>query len=778
MKTQILDILGGAQNRKITNSYLKITPFVSFLEQKSLEKQNEELPFFKDALAAIKKINGWNERITYKDIPRFEKAFGLVYQAFSEPAADEGNDIWALSNPFTGMVFFGTAAFYDLLTNPDGTLRENLKEQSNVEEREAIRLKLIYSVILQKLYGISPSLKNEMVYSYSDYNTELNKYYRLHFDIQFIEVTHKGSLPPLEFSPFRPYKSDIVKDIEVLKEILPLDKFSFEGFSIVHITDVTNDYVIDQIKNNIVNLASGQQVYEDIGYYLRNLFGDDSIRVRLFPIRKVNEQLAKDQFNNLEQMLNERCTKYDFDRTHYWEAINEYIKEPQLLFYPDINEAWDSESKLIPFLKKMCIKSFALIPIKFHHKLVGILEVLSDQKDRLTDTKLAILNPVLPLLERLLKTIIDDFDLTIDNIIKEKFTSLQPSVQWRFNEAAWHYLQKREVERDAEIERVYFKEVYPLYGAIDVRNSTIKRNKALQNDLCNRMRALMNLLQKMQQTLKMGLLDELLFKAGKWYQKINSGITSEDEYHLSGFFKDEAEPLISHLNKPGNPLNAEIGKYFRATEPDGEFGSNRADLEHSLMRINQTVQGDLTMMNEQIQEVYPCYFEKYRTDGMEYDLYIGQSITPQKEFIPQYLKNLRLLQLSSMADIAKHTHQLLSQLPKKLETTQLIFIHANTIDISFRNDERRFDVEGAYNIRYEMAKKRIDKVHIKDTMERLTQPGKIALVYFKQEDIEDYESYISYLQDHGVLQEEVEYLELEDLQGLTGLKALRLTVKI
>lgn len=46
-----------------------------------------------------------------------------------------------------------------------------------------------------------------------------------------------------------------------------------------------------------------------------------------------------------------------------------------------------------------------------------------------------------------------------------------------------------------------------------------------------------------------------------------------------------------------------------------------------------------------------------------------------------------------MVDIARLTNGLVTQMPRPLLTTQLIFIHSNSIDISFRNDERRFDVE-------------------------------------------------------------------------------------
>jgi hypothetical protein len=136
------------------------------------------------------------------------------------------------------------------------------------------------------------------------------------------------------------------------------------------------------------------------------------------------------------------------------------------------------------------------------------------------------------------------------------------------------------------------------------------------------------------------------------------------------------------------------------------------------------------------------------------------------------------MQLTSMAAITKYTHALLPDLSHPVETTQLIFIHSHPIDILFRNDEKRFDVEGAYNIRYHIVKKRIDKVHLKDSAERLTQPNKIALVYFSDKEADEYKSYIKYLQADNILNDDLEKLELEELAGVSGLKALRVGVKL
>jgi hypothetical protein len=113
-----------------------------------------------------------------------------------------------------------------------------------------------------------------------------------------------------------------------------------------------------------------------------------------------------------------------------------------------------------------------------------------------------------------------------------------------------------------------------------------------------------------------------------------------------------------------------------------------------------------------------------------------------------------------------------------LETTHLILVQNTPLSIRFRFDEKQFDVDGAYNIRYEIMKKRIDKAVIKGRAERLTQPGKIAIVYSQDREAAEYKRYLDFLLHAGHLTGEREELELEDLQGIQGLRALRVTVNM
>jgi hypothetical protein len=128
--------------------------------------------------------------------------------------------------------------------------------------------------------------------------------------------------------------------------------------------------------------------------------------------------------------------------------------------------------------------------------------------------------------------------------------------------------------------------------------------------------------------------------------------------------------------------------------------------------------------------------------------------------------------------VALRAHRLKERLAVPLEVTHLILVQHAPLSIRFRFDEKRFDVDGAYDIRYEIVKKRIDKALIKGTAERITQPGQIAIVYAHSAEANEYRRYIDYLLSLGYLTGDVEDVELDELQGVLGLRALRVGIDL
>ncbi len=210
----------------------------------------------------------------------------------------------------------------------------------------------------------------------------------------------------------------------------------------------------------------------------------------------------------------------------------------------------------------------------------------------------------------------------------------------------------------------------------------------------------------------------------------------------------------------------------------GAVYAKRRDFDESVTRITEAISSYIDLEEQAAQVMYPHYFEKQQTDGVDYSVYVGGSLLEAGNFDPLYLKNLRLWQLMVACGVAIRADRLKERLSMPLEVTHLILVQHTSLSIRFRFDEKRFDVDGAYNVRYEIIKKRIDKAVIRGTSERLTQPGKIAIVYSHSSEAHEWREYIDYLQKLGYLARDVEELELAELQGAQGLRALRVTVDL
>ena len=203
---------------------------------------------------------------------------------------------------------------------------------------------------------------------------------------------------------------------------------------------------------------------------------------------------------------------------------------------------------------------------------------------------------------------------------------------------------------------------------------------------------------------------------------------------------------------------------------------NRKNYDDTVQLINQNLATFLDRKQQEAQQIFPHYFERYKTDGVDHNIYIGASMTPSDKFNKVYLYNLRLWQLCTMCEMENHFYHKQEGAELQLDAASLILVFSTTLSIRYRMDEKKFDVDGTYNARYEIIKKRIDKALVKGTEERITQKGKIAIIYSQDADAEEYTRYINYLQRKEYLGTEVEYLELEDVQGVVGLKAIRVNV--
>ncbi|GGH66089.1 hypothetical protein HNQ91_001944 [Filimonas zeae] len=786
MKTKLLNLAQGSDYQALytLDTELSFRPFIRFLEQKIQEEHTARAAIFKAALDAFARYPELQDPITVTDPEKYKAVLEQIFTILTPVTEPESSYLWALCLPMAPTVFYCTNAFYDLLTVACDdadicSLKPNLIQHTEEDWRQQ-KLTHTYSIILSKLYGI-PFGHKDIIHKTIDEGTGLARYYRLDFDDRFINIKTSKPLPELTMESIQEQLPPTSNPLSVLESKLPLNLFTFEGFSVITLTEVTEEHAVETLRDIVVEHAqnSDERNFERIELALKSMIGNPAISFGLLPLLKINNRYVFKNGIGLKSTLIDLARQHGFGEEMFQGFVRSYVTAPRIVFLRSITPLHQDLSPALKILAEHNILSFVIIPMYYQGKLCGVLEVFSDQENIINEKMLSRLNAANLVLSQVLQQSIDDLQTEIARVITDKFTPLQPAVQWKFNEAAWEYLVQEQEQEAPRLPRIAFEDVYPLYGAVDIRNSTEERNTALKADLETHLHLLETTMQAIQQCDTCLVNEESVKKHKEWQQKIvnSHNMSPYQAMKLEDYLHREIPALLQSVRQNNPGASGLIDHYLQAINPkDGATFQHRRELENSMQLINVTIGKTLDQFNSTLQEEFPCYFEKFRTDGVEYDIYTGPSIDPTRTFDHNSLKKIRHRQLEVMALMAQQTKALLPLMPKALLTTQLIFVHGTHIDIAFRADEKRFDVEGSYNIRYQVVKKRIDKAFIKNTAQRLTQPGTIAIVYSGKQEIEDYLEGIQSLQQAGTLSQELEWLELEELQGLTGMKALRVQV--
>jgi hypothetical protein len=373
----------------------------------------------------------------------------------------------------------------------------------------------------------------------------------------------------------------------------------------------------------------------------------------------------------------------------------------------------------------------------------------------------------------------DELNARIQTEIKERFTAIHPVVEWRFRKAVLDELEHDENASGAELKPIVFEHVHPLYALSDIRGSSTERALAIQSDLIAQLRLARDVIEAAYEARRLPALDHLRYRIDEYLAQIARDLAAGDEVGVIGFLRVEVETVFDHVAAFGETVARRVAAYRAALDPRlGAVYRQRRRFEESVTRISETISGYLDLEEEAAQSMMPHYFEKQTTDGVDHQIYVGGSLLQDGRFDPLYLKSLRLWQLMVVCGVAARAERLTADLPVPLQVTHLVLVQHAPLSIRFRPDEKRFDVDGAYDIRYEIVKKRIDKALVKSSSERVTQPGRIAIVYSNPAEAAEYRGYLDYLRHLGYVAPEVEDLELEELPGVHGLRALRATVTL
>jgi hypothetical protein len=680
--------------------------------------------------------------------------------------------------PFQLKSFYATPAFQHDLMGAEGRLQGRL----NIDKRTLARFRLFnaYSLILGHVYGIDFPVDYPLIFTVEDRESGLDRHFKIGFEGRFVEIEPVGALPVLSDEAHRRLASRAV-DLDGLAELIPPSSFRFRGFTVFRALEVTDQEVLSGLKRDLIEKESivSPARFDALQAKLRTLFHRRDLRLGLAAIEG-DRVLSL----NYGAKLAHSCIFADSVHHKLSEfAGSIYMRanlEGKPLFIEDL-ATYPERTRIEDSMIENGVRNIVVAPLHYQQQTIGSLSLSSPNPGDLSALQAPKLEEVLPLFSMAVKRSMDELDNRIQALIKEKCTAIHPVVEWRFRKAVLDGLERQPTggPTPGEMEPIVFRDVYPLYAIADIRGSSTQRSWSIQADLLAQLGLARDVLRAAHEARALPILDQLTHRIDTHTAEIEVNLRSGDEMAVIGFLRTDIESLFDHLRTFGGAVADRIEAYRRAVDPQiGTVYAKRRDFEDSVTRVTDAVSAYIDLEEQAAQAMYPHYFEKQKTDGVDYNIYAGGSLLEDGAFDPLYLRNLRLWQLMVACGIAIRADRLKDELPVPLEITNLILVQHAPLAIRFRSDEKRFDVDGAYNVRYEIIKKRIDKAVVRGTTERLTQPGKVALVYAHPSEAAEWRDYVDYLQRLGYLARDVEDLELEELPGAQGLRALRVTVDL
>jgi hypothetical protein len=727
----------------------------------------------KALLAEIEPYPELKEGIT--SITQIENNATVIAHLLSDifPAALSKNEIKAVSIPYLALTFNYSERFTNILQAAGTSFDFNIRD---FDDHQFYIMSCC--IILNQYYGTHLDFGKPLFYDIPTADGII-KHYRILYNADFLEIIPTEKSVQLS-------KDDIdllinnYNNLALWKEKFPVNSWILKGFGIMTLFDVTVENAVSILKTNLLSNAPPIELQENLQSIFRSIFRIPDLHIGFTSFDTESDEFTNATFGpKIHSFILEGRDENDCKGILQKGSYKQLIKDQSYLAVSDLKAyaIQHPESQLTKHFIAQNIQSLILAPVVKNGVLLGILELVSKRTQELNSVNANKLDIVMPFIVDTINRKITELQNQIQAVIQNNYTTLHPSVNWKFKNEAIKYIQSKNAGKEYHPHEIVFNEVYPLYGQIDIKDSSVTRNLSVKNDLSAQLKELISILEHLHQGNFVVIAEQYLTALKAFIDELSVGVKADTEQYIQSFLEVNIYPLIKQNDKFSKKIVERINRYFQNTHRlTGDFYSNRRNYETTLSLINEKLVSIIDNRQTEVQAYFPHYYERFKTDGVEHNLYIGSSIAPNKNFEIGHLQHLRFWQLRVLCEMEYEQYHLKKILPYALEVTSLLLVFSTPISIRFRMDEKHFDIDGAYNIRYEVIKKRIDKAYVKGTEERITEQGKITIIYSKIEEEQEYIKYIQILQENGVLDDTIEHLDVEDLQGVSGLKAIRVAV--
>ncbi|HKJ78158.1 MAG TPA: hypothetical protein VKA10_01430 [Prolixibacteraceae bacterium] len=732
---------------------------------------NSSHPYYnyaKTIEACLKKTPELKNGVSLSSLIKYQEEIETILEPVFPPILS-GNEIKAAGVPFLFHFFKFSSSLDSILKNTGGDYQLKIREMQ--DDKLYIHACIL---ILNIYYGHNISFNGSFYFDIPDETTRRINKFRLTIDSGFSEIIPGKNVPEITGEDYKNLINNI-DNIDFWKEKFPPGSYLFKGFSLFHFYDFTDDQALVDLRDNL--LTNKDDEITIIEKSLQNFLKIDDLKLG-YSVFNLAYQNKQGYSLETKQSLVLDEPEQDFKTFFPPEIATAVFQEKRINTISDMNEYGTDKQNNAFFQStvKNNIKSMILMPVELSpNSQLAIFEIASSKPYELNPIIQHRLNHIRPALEASIERIVKRFETGVELAIQQECTSIHPSVRWKFRETAIKFLRDKERKSNrASFGKIVFKNVYPLYGQTDVKSSSEKRNEANSRDLVSQLKLVKDILLKSKKSANNDELSQNLSRTEEFIEEIQTEFRVDTEAVVLKFIKEKIEPVFKVQLENGVPFAKDIENYFNELDTDlGTIYNYRKNYDNTITIINKKIAAILDYKQIEAQQLYPHFFERFKTDGVEHSMYIGESIAGNKPFDKKHLHNLRLWQLQVICQTENEFYNNKEKYPLLLKVASMIFVFNKPINIRFINDEKQFDVDGTYNARYEIIKKRIDKAKVKGTEKRVTEPGCLSIIYSNVEDEKEYLAYISLLQSKNILTGKYEIVEIEDLQDVTGLKAIK-----
>ncbi|WP_313779364.1 GAF domain-containing protein [Flagellimonas onchidii] len=468
------------------------------------------------------------------------------------------NEIKTASTPFETIVFNSSERFQNILKNAGEGFELQIR---NLPQNVDYIMRC--TVVLSFYYGYYMDFRRPLFYDIPDANGVM-RHYRILYNADFMEIVPTENAKELSQADVDELLENF-DNVDLWKEKIPPNSFISKGFVISNMFDVTAEHSISEIKSTLIGSSkrANENFMDSFQETFRSLFNLRKINVGFAGYDTNTNRFLKIYGKGIESYILKGKEMESCDEMLCSYSHKKLFKENTYFAISNVEKYYKRSNGEQPYknLHEQGIKSAILAPIASDGNLLGVLELVSTTVNELNSVNANKLEDVMPFIVSAVLRSIEEEENLIDAIIQHECTTVHSSVYWKFQEEAKRFMGDELVGNQPVFKEIVFKDVYPLYGQIDIKESSKQRNLSIQRDLMIQLSEINGVLEVAFKKFKLPIYEELMFRVNTYLEEVKEALYTHTEQAIFDFVKEEIAPVFKHLKSENKVMQGLVENY-------------------------------------------------------------------------------------------------------------------------------------------------------------------------------------------------------------------------